>query len=351
MTNKHPLVESIDQTYAANRAAEENGMPFRSHLGGSMIGKKCSRELYYSFRWFKRPAFQGRILRLFDRGHAEEFSFVDLLRSQGIEVRAYSEQLMYHPESDSYMTLPWRDRFTPPSEPEIEALCDEVSDSPEHIKRAKAQGVELKQWRILDVDGHFGGSLDGISNAPFDIPVYAFEQGRGLVDTGRVIPAGTEFLNEFKTHNTKSFVDLVSQGVKLAKPVHWTQMQIYMHKRDLKFAMYMAVNKNDDDLWVEIVEYDGEGTGNELVEKARNVVYSPTVPNRIGKHASWYDCKFCEFAKICHYGETSQVDRNCRSCAYSQPVDGGQWRCNKWQAIIPSDAILKGCDSHKLITD
>jgi hypothetical protein len=58
----------------------------RPHLGASQIGKSCSRALWYSFRWAKTPAFEGRMLRLFDRGNLEETRFVDELRAIGVEV-------------------------------------------------------------------------------------------------------------------------------------------------------------------------------------------------------------------------------------------------------------------------
>ena len=37
---------------------------FRSHLGASLIGRECARELWYSFRWTTKPSFEGRMIRL-----------------------------------------------------------------------------------------------------------------------------------------------------------------------------------------------------------------------------------------------------------------------------------------------
>lgn len=348
----HTLIDTINRTYVETHP--EKDKPFRAHLGGSMIGKKCERELFYSFRWFKRPTFDGRMLRLFNRGHKEEFRFVEYLRMIGIEVFENAQALFYHAVSQQYEAIPWDDEAAI-GEAQSNPHYEDVTGDESHTARAKAQGVEVKQWRISDVMGHFGGSLDGIAVAPFDIQVVEYVETSpekwAMRYTERVIPAGEKFLNEFKTHNTKSFVNLVTEGVKRAKPVHWAQMQIYMHKRGLRFAIYMAVNKNDDDLHLETVEYAGPEAAQELLDKATRVIHTRKVPNRIGKHASWYDCKFCEYSAICHYGDTSAVDRNCRTCQHSVPVDGGQWHCEKWNATIPSDAILKGCDSHKLITD
>lgn len=61
--------------------------PRRGYLGGSVIGRECERQLWYGFRWCD-PAgqFEGRILRLFDRGHREEATFVAELRGIGCKV-------------------------------------------------------------------------------------------------------------------------------------------------------------------------------------------------------------------------------------------------------------------------
>jgi len=60
----------------------------RAYLGGSVIGRECERQLWYSFRWCGTGAreFDGRMLRLFDRGHREEPTFVAELRGIGCEV-------------------------------------------------------------------------------------------------------------------------------------------------------------------------------------------------------------------------------------------------------------------------
>lgn len=85
----------------------------RAHLGASLIGRPCDRALWYGWRWVRRPAFDGRILRLFDRGQREEERFVEELRGIGAEV--------------------W------PVDPDTG-----------------------QQWRVSAHGGHFGGSLDAV---------------------------------------------------------------------------------------------------------------------------------------------------------------------------------------------
>lgn len=59
----------------------------RAYLGGSAIGQECERRLWYGFRWATNgETFEGRMKRLFDRGHREEHTFVAELRGIGCTV-------------------------------------------------------------------------------------------------------------------------------------------------------------------------------------------------------------------------------------------------------------------------
>jgi hypothetical protein len=260
----------IDEYLEAN---QEDGC--RKHLGGSMIGRECNRELWYSFRWAITPKHDGRLLRLFDRGHKEEFRFVEWLRNIGVTVWEYDEN-----------------------------------------------GV---QWRIIDHKGHFGGSLDGIAWGIPDAP-------------------NEYVLLEFKTFNQKTFNQLLAQGVQLAKPEHYGQMQIYMHKMNLKKALYMAICKNDDSLYTEIIEYD-QATAEKLLAKAGNIIFSDEAPVRVSNDPSFFKCKFCNYSNICHQKQVPEI--NCRTCAHSTPVDNGAWSCAK-NILVENDNVSErdGCDQH-----
>src|SRR5574340_1518573 len=39
----------------AEDAYREDNDPFRTHLGASLIGRDCTRELFYTFRWTTHP--------------------------------------------------------------------------------------------------------------------------------------------------------------------------------------------------------------------------------------------------------------------------------------------------------
>lgn len=93
-------------------AYREDESPFRSHLGASGVGDDCARKIWYGFRWTTRPKFDGRLLRLFNRGHLEEARFIAMLLTIGAQVYQQDEN--------------------------------------------------GNQFRISDAGGHFGGSGDGI---------------------------------------------------------------------------------------------------------------------------------------------------------------------------------------------
>jgi hypothetical protein len=82
LPTKSATVEAIE-AYWKTRGSNEAP---RGYLGASAIGKECARELWYEFRKCSKPEFSGRLYRLFDRGHKEEFRFVEELRGIGCEV-------------------------------------------------------------------------------------------------------------------------------------------------------------------------------------------------------------------------------------------------------------------------
>ena len=116
------LPERMNPTVAAIFARHERDADDwrRPHLGASIIGRECVRSLWYSFRWLNPPGgismrpvlgFDGRLLRLFERGHREEAWIVE----------------------------------------ELKALEWEVHDVDENGD----------QWRVSYLGGHFSGSSDG----------------------------------------------------------------------------------------------------------------------------------------------------------------------------------------------
>lgn len=250
----------------------------RHHLGASLIGHECSRKLWYTFRWVYHHKHPGRMQRLFNRGHREEERFCEWLRGIGAEVFEFDEN--------------------------------------------------GKQHRVTGVQGHFGGSMDGI------VTLEKFGVGEPL-------------LLEFKTSATgATFNKLKDSGVKCAKPQHFAQMSVYGMYRRIKFALYMAINKNDDDIHIEIVELDWE-LGKELERKAEHVIFSQEPPERAFSSESYFECKWCEYRKICWNNEN--IELNCRSCSECKPIANGEWQCSLY-GVVPKQHLIEGCGKWKAIS-
>jgi hypothetical protein len=234
----------------------EEKVPFRAHLGASGLGKDCARAIWYGWRWYTRPHFEGRMIRLFNRGHLEEARFIALLLSIGVQIYQQDEN--------------------------------------------------GKQFRIHHAGGHVGGSGDGIAI--------------GLPD----LPPGMPALLEFKTHGEKSFLKLQKEGVRSAKFEHYVQMNLYMRKMNLTVALYGAVNKNTDELWLEIVQLDTI-IADQYLDRGTQIVKSTHPPKKINESPGWFECKFCDHKAVCHLGK--EPERNCRTCHFGRPDPDGVWRC------------------------
>lgn len=181
-----------------------------------------------------------------------------------------------------------------------------------------------KQFRISYADGHAGGSADGI--------IWRADVNYLLV--------------EFKTHNEKSFAKLVKDGVVKSKPVHYSQMCQYGRHLGYKFCLYMAVNKNTDEIHMEIVVLD-ETKADMIQIKAEAIIKSQTQPMKIAQVPTFFDCKYCHLSGICFNNEAP--DKNCRSCRNAYPVENAQWKCAIYNKIIPDEVIKTGCDSYARI--
>ena len=260
----------------------------RSHLGASLIGRECKRYLWYVFRWCLHEKTTGRQQRLFNRGHREEARFIEWLEGIGFKV--------------------WF----------------------ENRDEGPNEKGEFPQYRISDVMGHFGGSLDGIAILP---ERYGIEE---------------PVLLEFKTNGTGAgFNKLADDGMPIAKPEHFAQTSTYGKKYNFRYCVYLNINKNDDSLHVEVVKLN-HNLGEQMIMKAEQIIMSQTAPARLSDNPTFHKCGYCHMKEVCHKGAVVEV--NCRSCAFARPVENAEWFCEVHNGNIPKDFIAKACPSYKAIT-
>lgn len=203
-------------------------------------------------------------------------------------------------------------------------------EEPRVVEELRGIGCEVHaddggaQFRVSAHGGHFGGSLDG---AVLGVPE---------------APKSWHVL-EVKTYSDKLFGELVKKRVREAKPQHWAQMQTYMHLTGIERALYYAVNKNTDDLYIERVEYDRDAAES-LMARALRIITASEPPLKLSEDPAWFGCKWCGFREQCHGSEVPEV--NCRTCAHATPVidkPGALWRCERGQAVIQQPREAHSC--------
>lgn len=146
-------------------------------------------------------------------------------------------------------------------------------------------------------------------------------------------------LVEYKTHNTKSFGNLQAKGLKSAKPEHFKQMQVLMYELNVPFTIYLAVNKNDDELYGEFVQVATE-IGEEMAEIAEELILSNVPPKKLADNASYYNpvsgigCKYCNYKELCHYNDYKQVQQVCGTCVYCKFTAIDKVECLEYSALL-----------------
>lgn len=193
------------------------------------------------------------------------------------------------------------------------------------------QNTGAKQSRV-SFGGHVSGSTDGI------------------IEYGVPDAMNTPHVLEIKTHSRKSFDALENEGVQKAKPQHYTQMQVYMRGLNLDRALYFAVCKDTDRIYVERVRID-KAHADSAIARGHRISQAARIPPKLSDNPSWFECKFCAAYSMCHQKEPTK-EVNCRTCAHSTATPEGTWRCERHAADgIPVEYQREGCADHVLHPD
>ena len=185
-----------------------------------------------------------------------------------------------------------------------------------------------RQIRYSDPNGHFAGSLDGV--------------GRGFIEAPK-----TWHVLEFKTSNTNNFKKIKGKGVKLAKPEHYAQMQVYMRWSGLKRAFYFCVCKDTDEIYSERV-YAAPKVADELTARANRIIFATDPPKRFSEGGSQSSgpCRFCTYRPVCLSGQAPV--KSCRSCVHGAPLpSGGAWECERDNRELTFAEQETGCERYE----
>lgn len=294
------FADAIHDRIAFVTIRDEDDYPFRGHLGASVIGHSCDRYLWYHFRWVKMPSHSARLLRIFRRGRTEEERIINMLRSTGLVISSTVIELCENmglppePRSIDIMRSYGLDVYTPNTvEPHSE-----------------------QQQIKVNLPPHLGGSLDGILHVP--------ENYVGMF--GYFMPI------EIKTHNKNSFSAMKKNGdsIRWNVPQHFVQGNTYAVKTGCSHFLYVAENKNDDELYLKQEVAESSVTALNVV-RAEQIIYQEHEKHTAKTTEKWR-CRMCDFAATCHRKKNDAIDiaRNCRTCVFSRPLNDGSWTCSAY---------------------
>lgn len=202
----------------------------------------------------------------------------------------------------------------------------------------EAAGVEVErtdpatgqQFRLELANGWLRGKIDG--------------RAVGVIEAPKTV-----HVVECKSHNERSFRELVKKKLKDGKPDHYAQCQAYMHALSLTRCLYLAVNKNTDELYAERVEYNA-GFALTLEAKVARIVSSDRAPAKLHDDPTAkaaFKCGWCPALSICHEGAWPR--RNCRTCLSASLEDGAEVRCTLKDRLLSYDEQQKGCGEHRYL--
>lgn len=198
----------------------------------------------------------------------------------------------------------------------------------------KAIDEQGDQFAVSALGGHFSGHMDSVALGVPEAPA-------------------TWHVCEFKTHSAKSFDKLKREGVQASQPKHWAQMQCYMGLSKITRALYLAVNKDTDELYSERIHFDATGF-KAIMARAKRIIEATTAPDRVAGRSDDWRCKFCCHHDLC-WGQSKVVvpieGKTCRTCCHATAItdgDGG-WHCERHKKALATGEVDMACDHHLLL--
>jgi hypothetical protein len=265
------------------KAAQEKP---REYVGMSSIGESCLRKTWYRFRFAARETFDAATLKRFADGHASEAVQADRLR-----------------------------------------LVQGVS-----LKTHMADG---NQFRYVDHNGHFSGHCDGkitgILQAPKVLHIWEHKS------------VGEKKFNEFK--KIKAEIG-EKQALRKWNFQYWIQGILYMFYEGAS-RHYLTVSTPGVRDTASCRTESDSATAIKYIAKGKEVINSDKPFDRLSNDSSYFECRYCSFAGICHGSD--MPERNCRTCVHASPIENGIWHCSRWGKKLTLDEQLAGCPAQLLL--
>jgi len=186
------------------------------------------------------------------------------------------------------------------------------------------------QYRASYLGGHFAGSCDGFVKRVIDS------------DPDEVV------LFEAKSCNDKRFRELVKLGdyQGWSQAYQW-QLHCYMGCFNLKKAMAVVMNKNNSEIYSEIIDFN-PSIWEQAQEKAKRIISSDKPPSGLSS-TDWRLKNETPQYRESYLGNRLPPSVNCRNCHSCKPdmeSDNAAWHCSRFNKDLALDEQKQGCRDH-----
>ena len=151
------------------------------------------------------------------------------------------------------------------------------------IKALQGAGylVLNRQGAFSVLDGNFQGHIDGV-----------------ILDQ-----EGNKYILEIKSTQEKYFKVLVKNGVQKTFATYYLQCQMYMHFIEIPRTLFLAVNKNNGEIYQAVLEVDEAEIEFGLRKINKIISHGQDMPATLGDANDVppkMPCQYCDFVNFCY---------------------------------------------------
>lgn len=138
-------------------------------------------------------------------------------------------------------------------------------------------GLEVtgKQSSFSDYDGRIRGHCDGVLDC-------------------------IDAVIEIKSASASQWKQMQKKGIQKTHPKYYAQAQQYMHHANRSICVFVVVNKNNSELFVEVIPYNEDDYLSQR-NRAIDIMNTDEEPDRNQEWNKWSpECMFCRFIDYCY---------------------------------------------------
>lgn len=141
--------------------------------------------------------------------------------------------------------------------------------------------IGSRQGAFSVLDGNFQGHIDGI-----------------ILDQ-----EAKQYILEIKSTQEKYFNSLIKNGVQKIFPTYYLQCQMYMHFFEIPRALFLAVNKNNGEIYQVVLKIDEDEIEMGLRKINKILSHGKDMPAALGDPNDAppkMPCQYCDFVSFCY---------------------------------------------------